>query len=355
MLTRQQNALLRYVDGYIARTGAAPSFDEMAAHLGLRSKGNIDRLLKALEERRFIRRLRNRARAIEVIRVPAQWEPEKEKEAMLTLKVAICIPVYGMTHAKFTQSLANMIVHSLEAVIVRDARNVKLELETFMVSCSMLTESRHRLVAEALAWEADYMLCLDADHVFPPDTLVRLLAHGLPAVGANYPRRFAPTAPTAAVSSADNEDQRGLLYTSGALAERGLVEPVAHLGFGVLLLDMRIFDALQQQAEEEAARDGAPPEGASFLPLFKFEPTPNKVGMIGEDVFFFRKLARCGIRPFVDHRLSWEVGHLFEVVLTNGHALAQKEEWAEHVRHRARKFAAKAEAIEARAEDRIGT
>jgi hypothetical protein len=264
---------------------------------------------------------------------------------MQTLKVAICVPVYGMTHAKFTQSLANMLVHSLEATIVRDRRNVKLELETFMVSCSMLTESRHRLVAEALAWGADHMLCLDADHVFPADTLVRLLAHGLPAVGANYPRRFAPTAPTAAISTAEDEDRRGLLYTTRELAERGVVEPVAHLGFGVLLLDMRIFDALQAQAEAEGEE--------SFLPLFKFEPTANKVGMIGEDVFFFRKLAACGIRPFVDHRLSWEVGHLFEVVLTNGHALAQKDEWAEHVRHRARKFAAKAEEIEQQAESSL--
>jgi len=279
---------------------------------------------------------------------------------MRTIKVAICIPVYGMTHAKFTQSLANMIVHSLEANLTRDGAFVKLELETFMVSCSMLTESRHRLVAEALAWEADYMLCLDADHVFPADTLVRLLAHGLPAVGCNYPRRFAPTAPTAAVippraplgegdqpkaggGVEDEEGPRSLIYTTRELAERGLVEPVAHLGFGVLLLDMRIFDVLQAQAE--ATGD------ANFLPLFKFEPTENKVGMIGEDVFFFRKLAECGIRPFVDHRLSWEVGHLFEVVLTNGHAIAQKDAWAEHVRLRARKFEAKAEEIEARAEE----
>ena len=278
---------------------------------------------------------------------------------MQTLRIAICIPVYGMTHAKFTQSLASMIVYSLEAAIVRDGRNVKLELETFMVSCSMLTESRHRLVAEALAWEADYMLCLDADHVFPPDTLVRLLAHGLPAVGANYPRRFAPTAPTAAIlrqaeddpsirgSAATQDEREGeetatLLYTTRALAERGLVEPVAHLGFGVLLLDMRVFDALQAKAEAKG-------EG-NFLPLFKFEPTANKVGMIGEDVFFFRKLATCGIRPFVDHALSWEVGHLFEAVLTNGHALAQKDQWAEHARNRARKFEAKAEEFEARAE-----
>lgn len=129
------------------------------------------------------------------------------------LKVAITIPVYGMTHAKFTQSLANLLVHSLGADL-RDADGapLRLEIETFMVSCSMLTEARHRLVAEALAWGAERMLCLDADHVFPPDALLRLLAHNLPAVGCNYPRRFTPTAPTAAGAE-------GSLYTTRAKAE----------------------------------------------------------------------------------------------------------------------------------------
>lgn len=264
---------------------------------------------------------------------------------MRNLRIAICIPVYGMTHAKFTQSLASLIIHSLGAD-VRDPEGelIRIELETFMVSCSMLTESRHRLVAEALAWDADFMLWLDADHVFPPDALLRLLALGLPAVGCNYPRRFAPTAPTAAVDGADNELVRHLLYTTREKAEAGLVEPVAHLGFGLLLLDMRLFDALQAQAENDSG--DAP---GNFLPLFKFEPTPDKVGMIGEDVFFFRKLAEAGIRPFVDHRLSWEVGHLFEVVLTNGHAVAQRDQWAEHQRTRAAKFARKAEETERRA------
>ena len=269
---------------------------------------------------------------------------------MRTLKIALCIPVYGMTHAKFTQSLANMIVHSLEATVVMDQRNVKLALETFMVSCSMLTESRHRLVAEALAWEADFMLWLDADHVFPPDALLRLLSHNLPVVGCNYPRRFTPTAPTAAVKLDDADAFPRLLYTTREKAGQGVVEPVAHLGFGLLFVDMRVFDALQHHAEEGAVRDGLSPDGANFLPLFKFEPTANKVGMIGEDAFFFRKLAEAGIRPFVDHRLSWEVGHLFEMVLTNGHALAQKDAWAEHRRNRARKFEAKAAVLEQLAE-----
>ena len=270
------------------------------------------------------------------------------------MKIALCIPVYGMTHANFTQSLANMLVHSLGATVVgADGEPVKLELETFMVSSSMLTETRHRLVAEALAWDADYMLCLDADHVFPPDALLRLLAHNLPVVGCNYPRRFTPTAPTAAILGRDDDDPATLLYTTQEDAERGLVEPCAHLGFGVLLIDMRVFDALQLRAEEEAERDGLSPDGANFLPLFKFEPTADKIGMIGEDVFFFRKLAEAGIRPFVDHRLSWEVGHLFEVVLTNAHALAQKDRWREHMKKRAAKFADKAAEIEQRAEGEL--
>lgn len=248
-----------------------------------------------------------------------------------TLKIAICVPVYGMTHAKFTQSLANLIVHSLGAEI-RDADGapLRLVLETFMVSCSMLTEARHRLVAEALAWGAEWMLCLDADHVFPPDALLRLLAHNLPAVGCNYPRRFTPTAPTAAAAD-------GALYTTGDKAAAGLVEPCAHLGFGLLLLDMRLLDALQAQAE--AAGEG------NFLPLFKFEPTADKVGMIGEDVFFFRKLAAAGIVPFVDHKLSWEVGHLHEIVLTNATALAQRDAWAAHLRTRGEKFARRADQV----------
>lgn len=258
------------------------------------------------------------------------------------MKIAICIPCYGDTKAKFTQSLANMLVHTMGAQIEDENGPVKIEIETFMVSCSMLTESRHRLVAEALAWDVDYMLCLDADHTFPADTLVRLLSHGLPAVGCNYARRFAPTAPTAAIDSGDEDGLRHVLYTTQEKAEEGVIEECAHLGFGVLLLDMRIFDALQAHAEAQG--DG------NFLPLFKFEPTENKIGMVGEDVFFFRKLAETGIKPFVDHRLSWEVGHCFEVILTNQTAWAQQDKWAQHMKTRAAKFDAKAGAIEQAAE-----
>ncbi len=70
MLTRKQHELLRFINDRLAQTGVPPSFDEMKDALDLRSKSGIHRLIMALEERGFIRRLPNRARAIEVIRVP---------------------------------------------------------------------------------------------------------------------------------------------------------------------------------------------------------------------------------------------------------------------------------------------
>ncbi|HEY8565252.1 MAG TPA: transcriptional repressor LexA [Beijerinckiaceae bacterium] len=70
MLTRKQHELLRFIHERLRQTGVPPSFDEMKEALDLKSKSGIHRLITALEERGFIRRLPNRARALEVIRMP---------------------------------------------------------------------------------------------------------------------------------------------------------------------------------------------------------------------------------------------------------------------------------------------
>ena len=70
MLTRKQFELLRFIHERLKESGVPPSFDEMKDALDLRSKSGIHRLVTALEERGFIRRLPNRARAIEVIKLP---------------------------------------------------------------------------------------------------------------------------------------------------------------------------------------------------------------------------------------------------------------------------------------------
>lgn len=75
MLTRKQYELLMFIHERLKETGVPPSFDEMKDALDLRSKSGIHRLITALEERGFIRRLPNRARAMEVIRLPDSIAP----------------------------------------------------------------------------------------------------------------------------------------------------------------------------------------------------------------------------------------------------------------------------------------
>jgi repressor LexA len=70
MLTRKQHELLMFIHERLKESGVPPSFEEMKDALDLRSKSGIHRLITALEERGFLRRLPNRARALEVIRLP---------------------------------------------------------------------------------------------------------------------------------------------------------------------------------------------------------------------------------------------------------------------------------------------
>ena len=72
MLTRKQHELLMYIHERIKETGVSPSFDEMKEALDLASKSGIHRLITALEERGFLRRLPHRARALEVTKLPAE-------------------------------------------------------------------------------------------------------------------------------------------------------------------------------------------------------------------------------------------------------------------------------------------
>jgi len=79
MLTRKQLELLLFINERLKETGVPPSFDEMKEALDLASKSGIHRLITALEERGFIRRLPNRARALEVVRLPESLTPATQR------------------------------------------------------------------------------------------------------------------------------------------------------------------------------------------------------------------------------------------------------------------------------------
>ena len=75
MLTAKQRELLLFIDDRLKQDGVSPSFDEMREALDLKSKSGVHRLISALEERGFIRRLPNRARALEVLKLPETSAP----------------------------------------------------------------------------------------------------------------------------------------------------------------------------------------------------------------------------------------------------------------------------------------
>lgn len=101
MLTRKQKELLILIRDRLAGEGVPPSFDEMKAELGLRSKSGIHRLITGLEERGFIKRLPHRARALEILRMPEDMEAKASKVAQTiqsavdTAVAALSLPLYG--------------------------------------------------------------------------------------------------------------------------------------------------------------------------------------------------------------------------------------------------------------------
>ena len=100
MLTRKQSELLTYIQARLAESGVSPSFEEMKEALALKSKSGVHRLISALEERGFIRRLPNRARALEILRMPEgqSGSPVQLKAPPASLQAAndvIELPLHG--------------------------------------------------------------------------------------------------------------------------------------------------------------------------------------------------------------------------------------------------------------------
>ena len=105
MLTRKQHELLCYINDHLSKTGVSPSFEEMKDALELKSKSGVHRLISALEERGFIRRLPNRARALDILKMPervgnagaaaVEAAPKRRVEVPLAANDIIELPLHG--------------------------------------------------------------------------------------------------------------------------------------------------------------------------------------------------------------------------------------------------------------------
>jgi hypothetical protein len=142
---------------------------------------------------------------------------------------------------------------------------------------------------------------MDADHVFPPDAMFRLMARDLPVVGCNYVMRQGPAEPVAT----------GLDGRRLATVEAGGLQEGAALGLGVCLI--------KAPALAEAKRRLGP--GGR---LFETRLDDEGEMLIGEDTHFFNQLREAGLPVHLDHDLSWSIGHISETVRMNAEAVERE-------------------------------
>ena len=204
------------------------------------------------------------------------------------MKVAICVPAYSGIKTTCAYSISQLLIHSVP----------RHEMTPIYASGALLPQVRTEIVNLALAWPADWLLWIDADMVFPADALERLLATGKEVVGCNYPRRAAPTSPTA-------KDMKGRdVWPLREKAEHGELEQVRMLGLGLCLMRADVFRRLPK-------------------PWFQVIMGEDEL-LKSEDLFLCDRLTTAGIPIHIDHSLSWEVKHLHECQLTNEIVLSER-------------------------------
>ena len=126
MLTNKQSQLLTLIRDRLKDTGIAPSYDEMATILDLKSKSGIHRLIVALEERGFVRRIPNRARAIEIIRLPEALSPSKGATTTSATKVSVIGCIGAGTPISAMKIISRSI--NLPAGLISDGEYYGLEV-----------------------------------------------------------------------------------------------------------------------------------------------------------------------------------------------------------------------------------
>jgi hypothetical protein len=184
-----------------------------------------------------------------------------------TVRLAIAVPAHDTVPALFANDLARLYAATCAAVPI-------VTLATMIGT--FVHHAREKLLHDVVElWGATHVLWLDADMTFPPDAALRLLAHDVDVVAANYVARVPPYRPTA---------RRDGQHVSSADAT-GL-EGVDHVGMGVFLMRASVVANIPS-------------------PRFWYS-TPTET----EDVYFCRQLRAAGHTIYIDHDLSKHVGHV---------------------------------------------
>lgn len=174
MLTRKQHELLSFIHDRLSETGVSPSFEEMKEALDLKSKSGVHRLISALEERNFIRRLPNRARALEVLRMPETAVAKPAAPAKVKAPVVpqpanenvLEIPLHGRIAAGLPiEAMEGQSSLSVPAALLGPGEHYALEVSgDSMVEAGILDGDYALIRRTESAREGEIVVALIADH-----------------------------------------------------------------------------------------------------------------------------------------------------------------------------------------------
>lgn len=215
-------------------------------------------------------------------------------------KIVICVPSHDLCPVTFAVDLAQLYMTT--ALYLDDGVNLGL----FTIPGTYIHSARQELMEAALAEGATHILWLDSDMRFPPDALVKLLAHNKQAVGINYSQRFSPPDFVAIKHANYKTGKVEKLVTDGDSA--GL-EEVDVVGMGCFLVR---HDALHSLPKSD--------------PMFWFEwDKERRMQSVGEDAWFCRVLQKAGVTIYVDHDLSRRCRHIGTMEYGTHHPLAYRD------------------------------
>jgi hypothetical protein len=201
--------------------------------------------------------------------------------------VAILFPTRGTNCTEFTMALADLMGFTGTQLVSQRM----LDLTLANTEGTYIASNRQDLAEYAMQVGADYILWLDDDMEFPRDALMRLWLHNESIVGANYTTRKMPVIPLAILDFDDEGKEVPRLLTTEK--SRGL-QQVAALGFGCLLMHTDVLKRIEP-------------------PWFENYWRRDLHRWVGEDIDFFRKVRAAGIKVYVDHDLSKEIGHVGKI------------------------------------------
>ena len=191
------------------------------------------------------------------------------------IKLAILVPTRDMVHTHFAYSLTQL---------VKTTSEVGIDTYLYFDSSTILLNQREKLIDEAIKMEADYVLWLDSDMMFPSNVVLKLLAHNKDIVACNYMKRSLPMK-TVAYTDLNDWDSWVPMEPQEELVK------VKGIGMGCILMKTDVFKKLEK-------------------PYFEFRFKEDTKDWFGEDFILQDKIQKVGYEIFVDTMLSMEIKHI---------------------------------------------